>query len=114
VLFGAAVAVIAFALVIGHYTLPALGEVSSTDLFFSVTREVGGTLPDVKPCRARRRGTWYCPISDKGVSGVAGYAVSLKGDCWTARKVTSHEEGPPLPQRAAGCVRFRDQRAGSW
>jgi hypothetical protein len=93
----------------------AFGAVDGTDLYYSVTRELGGTLPDVEPCVRRNDGTWRCEINDKSVSNEIDYRVTLDGRCWSARKVTRRDAGtPPLPKQAEGCVGWRDRLVGWW
>lgn len=91
-----------------YFLLPALGSVSGEDLFYSVTDEVGGTIPQVSPCTRVDEKVRRCRISDRGVSGVAIYRVALDGNCWTASKRESYEEDP-LPAHARGCVDLDDQ-----
>jgi hypothetical protein len=98
----------AAALGTAYFAAPAVGGVSAETLFYSVTGDVGGTVPQVNPCRHVRGTRWTCRVSDKGVSGYAVYRVELRGDCWTARKMFSAEE-EPLPPTAAGCVQITDQ-----
>jgi len=60
-------------------------------------------------CQTRST-TWKCYAVDGDGSGGADYRVELHGRCWTAHLTEHHaEEGPPLPDRAAACVMFRDQ-----
>jgi hypothetical protein len=98
----------AAALGTAYFAAPALGSVSAETLFYSVTGDVGGTVPQVNPCRHVRGTRWTCRVSDKGVSGYAVYGVELRGNCWKARKIFSAEE-EPLPRAAAGCVGIADQ-----
>ncbi len=89
--------------------LPAVGSPSAQALNYSVTREVDGSVTlGVSACD-RGQDVWVCEVYDESNSGSATYRVRLDGSCWTAVKTGGFGEEVPLPQRASGCVRFRDQ-----
>lgn len=100
-------AVAAVVLAAVYHVTPAVGDVSGETLFYSLTGEVEGTVPQINPC-ARQATSWMCRVSDQGVSGYAIYRVRLQGNCWVATKVFTAEE-EPLPERADGCVGVADQ-----
>lgn len=90
---------------------PAIGGVSPNALYWSVSREVGGTqLLGSDGCRRRRGKRWTCEATDSQGSGAAIYEVMLDGDCWQARRAPGERsfEGSMAAQ-AAECVRLRDQ-----
>jgi hypothetical protein len=96
------------AIPVGYFIAPAVGQISPETLFYSVTSEVDGTVPQVNPCNQQGGSRWTCRISDRGVSGYALYDVELRGNCWTAVKTFSAEE-EPLPATEQGCVHVADQ-----
>jgi len=100
--------------VAGWLYLPAVGQVSATDLSYSLAAEARGSADAVTlaPCRPAKGRSWTCRVDDLEGSGVARYVVALRGRCWEARKLTANaaEEGPKhLPRFASRCVTLRDQ-----
>lgn len=107
---------LAFVVVQGVGVARAFGGIDGEDLHYSVTREAGGTLPDIEPCEQRGSGTWFCEVNTKEVSGEAGYRVQLDERCWTAHKIPQPrgEGAGAMPGRASGCVGWRDRLFGGW
>ncbi len=55
--------------------------------------------------RARLRHEWACPVYDAAASLDTEYLLLVKSNgCWTAKSTNVFG----LPERAKGCIRFRD------
>jgi hypothetical protein len=103
-------AILLAALVVAYLFVPAIGDVSGKAVQRSVVSELEGTrVGGPSACRRIRAGRWRCLVQAyQGDSSPPSYSVRMRGrSCWTATLRSG--DRAPLPRRASGCVRLRDQ-----
>jgi len=85
--------------------------VNATSLHGSVGRTTG-SAGLAGSCEQRSGRHWHCDVADGHGSGQAGYEVEVDGTCWQARRSSPDRyTETPMPARAKGCARLRDQIA---